>query len=227
MDGSKSRLIDIAVIVSVLIVILALVLPVLAGSRTNPPEIYTNSLILTMSMAFEHYASDFNGNYPPDTIDTKPLMLDGTPLTNTSQCLCYFTESQFIATDGRKSGCYETFKTRHKQFQGSAETRKEIKVNGIQLQLSFDHIVDQRGNPLFYDERKSEEAKDGLNAQSFVIISGGKADTPPPAVNLSNIDPGDLSMFKPKQLVNFDTVRKDYQTGKMIEPLNNDDLFND
>jgi hypothetical protein len=41
-----------------------------------------------------------------------------------------------------------------------------------------------------------------------------------------DLDLGDLSMFKPKQLVNFDTVRKDYRTGKPNETSQNDDLFN-
>ena len=89
-----------------------------------------------------------------------------------------------------------------------------------------DYVVDAFGNPIVYDERKSEEDLDGLNFESFVLISGGAWDRKE-EVSLKNLDKGDLSMFLEEKMENVDTKPEDYKDTIPSFSINeNDDIFN-
>jgi prepilin-type N-terminal cleavage/methylation domain-containing protein len=229
MKRTGFTLIEMLVVISIIAILAAILMPAITAVRVAAKKASSKSLIGTISMSLESYANDFSGYYPPDPIDTSPCTrLDGTQLENTAQALCYYIESEFVSDDGRKSGCYENFKAGNKWKRGANTTLTHTLTDPpIDLKLSYDYVVDSFRTPLCYDERKSEMDDDGLNKESFVLISGGAYDKDR-TNNMAELDPGDLSMFDPNFTNRVDTVRAtDYQD--KIPPTSsadNDDIIN-
>ena len=90
----KSSLISKIVLIAMLLVVCFTLYPICNFLTTPKPTVLralTESLLSNLTMALESYSSDFNGHYPPD-MSSNPKMMDGTPIKNSSQLLCYFIE---------------------------------------------------------------------------------------------------------------------------------------
>ncbi|MFC1582606.1 type II secretion system protein [Planctomycetota bacterium] len=229
MKRTGFTLIEMLVVISIIAILAAILMPAITAVRVAAKKASTKSLIGTIDMALESYANDFSGYYPPDPMDTAPCtMLDGTQLENTSQAICYYIESEFVSDDGRKSGCYENFKAGNKYKRGVGTTKTITLTDPpIDIRLSFDYVVDSFRTPLIYDERKSEMDDDGLNKESFVLISGGAYDKNTSS-GMAELDSGNLAEFDAHCQLRHDTVRaNDYQD--KIPPTSsakNDDIIN-
>lgn len=218
-------LIEMLVVISIISILAGILLPALGKVRTAAKVSSSSALIRTISLAIQTYSNDFSGSFPPDTLGgTVIKRCDDIPLNNTSQCLSYFLESDNLSDDGRKSGNYISFKPSNKKL-GEQDTF-ELDNPPIELNWLADYIVDAFRTPVVYDERKSEEDIDGLNSESFVLISGGAFDEDRES-NLEELDDGDVSMFNVQEKARIDTEREDYEDE--IPPLStqsNDDIFN-
>ncbi|MFH1707759.1 MAG: type II secretion system protein [Planctomycetota bacterium] len=225
-------LIEMLVVISIISILAAILMPAIASVRRSARLASSSALIRTMSIALEHYGSDFSGCYPPDTIDhlNRPgTRLDGVAIANGAQALCYYIETQFISDDGRKSGAYENFKVANKQKKNdTAYTRTVANPPGspIPLTMHYNFIIDAFGSPCLYDERKSERDIDGLNPESFVIAAGGAFDKNK-AVKATDLDPGTFADFLPAQLTNMDTIKATtYRDTTPVPSATNDDIYN-
>lgn len=223
----KRSIIEIGAIIVMVLVLGAMgyiLVPTFHGPSRKPREAITHALLMNISMALEHYASDFSGRYPPD-MSSNPKMLDGVPLKNSSQLLCYFLDSELMSDDGRRSGKFLGYRIKDKLKKGEESTYKTCQYMEMDFRVSFDCIVDPWGSPIFYDERKSEGSTKGTNPNTFVLMSGGREDKNSD-VDIKDIDPGDWSMFDSDNLEKFDTKPSDYKDEIIIRTKTNDDIFN-
>ncbi|MFC1582774.1 type II secretion system protein [Planctomycetota bacterium] len=224
---SGFTLIEMLVVMGIIAMLAAMLFPIFTIIRNRVKESNTGILMSNIRMALEQYANDFSGYYPPDTLDASPLMVNGGALENSSQCLCYYVESEFISDDGRPMKPYLTYEPRRKRFKGDNVYSEVVDytappVRGV---ISFDYIVDYFGTPILYDERRSEGDLDGLNRQSFILISGGAHDKNR-NVNLDDFDAvGDNSMFNAIEGSRIDTRRSDYRDQIPSRRSDNDDII--
>jgi len=220
-------LIEMLVVIAIIALLAGMLLPVLRAVKIRMGVGVTETLMANIKMALEQYTNDFSGHFPPDTLDTSPLMVNGGALKNSSQCLCYYVESEFIDDYGSKRDPYLTYQGNRKRFKGDSAYAEVVDyaappVKGV---ISFDFIVDYFKTPIQYDERKSERDLDGLNRLAFVLISGGGYDKNK-GVNLTDFDgTGDNSMFNVEQGCRLDTQRSDYQDGNPQPGSDNDDII--
>lgn len=220
-------LIEILVVISIIAILAALLIPTFTIVQTIVKKSLTQSLLANIGHAAELYSVDFSGRYPADTLEGGARFLDGGLPKNSSQWLCYVLESEMLSDEGRSSGNYLTFRSGNKELKGKGTT--SIMTLGqppVTLRTSFDFVIDAFHNPIVYDERMSEGDYDGLNNQSFVLISGGPGSKR--AVDLSDIEglDADLTMWTTAQKGAIDTLKTDYADDLNNLDGNSDDILN-
>lgn len=222
-------LMEILVVISIIAVLAGILYPAIGAVIAMVKTSLTEGRIAVLSQALETYSADFSGFYPPDTIDSSPVNIQtGNPLENGSQALCYFLESSCMNDDGSLRNFYHEFAPKEKKKGGRGTQYPNINIGGGNTgTVSEDYIIDYFGGPVLYDERKSEGTREGLNSQSYILISGGRRDKNA-AVTAAEFEknkgvwPGP---FTPEELGTIDTVPADYD--KAIPPDDlNDDIMN-
>jgi len=228
--NSKFSVIEIVFILGLLAMIAAylLIIPGVFGP-SKPSRAPSKALLRTIAVALQAYSADFNGLYPPDDCESTQAGFCGgkVKIKNSAHALCVYLTANNMAMDGRLSGEYLPFGSEN-VFNRNKNTFSfnyaypggEVMITGTD-----DYVVDEFGTPVVYDERKSEKDNDGLNPESFVLISGSKKDIRE-NITLKDLDTGDLSMFPEERMINIDSKPSDYKdTIPSYNRQDNDDIF--
>lgn len=210
--------------------IIAVLLGIVAFSLSSKDDILNDdclNLMRTLHAALEVYSLDFGGRYPPDTLREDVIRIDGEPLLNSSQALCYFLGSDCFAADGRITGAYHIFSPEQILQQPDIQTDEDVvcQRSGRKMHIWLGFVIDPFGGPLVYDERLSEQSGDGLHPRGFVLVSGGSNDINP-QVGIDSVDGGNFSAFGEKAVKRFDITADDYRTNNH-RSITHDDILNE
>jgi len=228
---SGFTLIELLVVIAIIALLAAFLVPGIAAARRAAKRGSSKALLRSIGVALQAYSADFSGCYPPaDCQDASPKFCGQKSVDNSSHALCVYLTANNIADDGRPSGCYLPFNRGNLLFKGTTSfSFDHPTVSGVEVKGKDDYVIDAFRTPVVYDERKSEDDNDGLNFESFVLISGGAWDKVS-SVGYADADAGDASMFSQVASCHpelIDSTRNDYVDAVPDFSVNtNDDIFN-
>jgi len=222
---SGFTLIELLVVIAIITLLAGLLVPGIAAARRAAKRASSKALLRTIAVALQAYSADFSGYYPPaDCESTAAKFCNEKAVSSSAHSLCVYLSGNNLAEDGRPSGVYLPFGRENLLFKGSNKYSFDHPVIGnVTVKGDDDYVIDAFHTPVVYDERKSEDDTNGLNPESFVLISGGAFDRKT-SVDYGEDLPSGLPNYSDPDRI--DSNRGDYANSVPSYNKNdNDDIF--